>query len=244
MNVLLISANTHIHPYPAYPLGLDYVAGALADRHQVQIVDMNAQGAGDALFDVIEGYAPDVIGFSVRNIDNSDSTHPQGYLSEYRVLIDAIRTRTSSPLVLGGSGFTIFPEELMRALGADYGVIGEGERMSVLLDALEGRKDGAPIPGIVTRHSPAVIPPPMGAPDREKVRPIPAPCQVLSRKGGDDESPDKAGVQLPLHLLHLSSYRRTNPSAFRTGRGGPDGAAVAGGWRQIFFRDGLRLQFK
>jgi radical SAM superfamily enzyme YgiQ (UPF0313 family) len=160
MNVLLISANTHIHPYPAYPLGLDYVAGALADRHQVRIVDMNAQGAGDALFDVIEGYAPDVIGLSVRNIDNSDSTHPQGYLSEYRDLIDAIRTHSSSPLVLGGSGFTIFPKEMMRALGADYGVIGEGERMSVLLDAMAGRKEVAPIPGIVTHRSPAVIPPP------------------------------------------------------------------------------------
>jgi radical SAM superfamily enzyme YgiQ (UPF0313 family) len=160
MNVLLISANTHIYPYPAYPLGLDYVAGALADRHQVKIVDMNAQGAGDTLFDVIEGYAPDIIGLSVRNIDNVDSTHPQGYLSDYRDLIDAIRARSSSPLVLGGSGFTIFPEEMMRALGANYGVIGEGERMALLLDAMEGREEAAPIPGVVTRHFPAVVPPP------------------------------------------------------------------------------------
>ncbi len=103
MNVLLISANTHIYPYPAYPLGLDYVAGALADRHQVQIVDMNAQGAWDTLFDVIEGYAPDVIGLSVRNIDNTDSTHPQGYLSGYRDLVDAIRTRSSSPWSSAGA---------------------------------------------------------------------------------------------------------------------------------------------
>jgi radical SAM superfamily enzyme YgiQ (UPF0313 family) len=160
MKVLLVSANTQLHPYPAYPVGLDYVAGALADRHQVQIVDMNAQGAVAILFDVIEEFAPDVIGLSIRNIDNTDSTHPQGYLSAYRDLIDAIRTRSSSPLVLGGSGFTIFPKEMMRALDADYGVIGEGERMSVLLDAIEGQKEVVSIPGIVTRHSPAVIAPP------------------------------------------------------------------------------------
>jgi radical SAM superfamily enzyme YgiQ (UPF0313 family) len=121
---------------------------------------MNAQGARDTLFDLIEGYAPDVIGLSIRNIDNTDSTHPQGYLTGYRDLIDDIRTRSSSPLVLGGSGFTIFPKEIMRALGADYGVIGEGERMSVLLDAMEARKEVVSIPGIVTRHSPAVIAPP------------------------------------------------------------------------------------
>ena len=32
MKVLLISANTLKEPYPVYPLGLDYVAGAIAER--------------------------------------------------------------------------------------------------------------------------------------------------------------------------------------------------------------------
>ena len=41
MKVLLISANTLTQPYPVYPLGLDYVAGAIANDHKVQIADMN-----------------------------------------------------------------------------------------------------------------------------------------------------------------------------------------------------------
>jgi len=31
MKVLLVSANTLREPYPVYPLGLDYVAGAIAE---------------------------------------------------------------------------------------------------------------------------------------------------------------------------------------------------------------------
>ena len=159
MKVLLVSANTHAQPYPVYPLGLDYVAGAIEDRHQVQIVDMNVQADGNSLFDVIDGFAPEVIGVSIRNIDNLDASDPRGFFSSYRELTDAIRTRSLAPLVLGGSGFTLFPAETLRALGADYGIIGEGERLSVLLDAMECRKEVPSIPGIVTPNSPGVTPP-------------------------------------------------------------------------------------
>ena len=160
MRVLLISANTHTQPYPVYPLGLDYVAGAITECHPVCIVDMNAQVDGKALAKVIEGFGPEAIGLSIRNVDTTDVTHPDGFFSKYKDLVAAIRAQTAVPLVLGGSGFTIFPEPMMRELGADYGIIGEGERLLLLLDALECRKEVPPIPGIVTQHSAAVVPPP------------------------------------------------------------------------------------
>jgi radical SAM superfamily enzyme YgiQ (UPF0313 family) len=160
MKVLLVSANTHTQPYPVYPLGLDYVAGAITERHPVCIVDMNAQEEGKPLAKVIEEFGPEAIGISIRNVDTTDSTHPGGFFSEYKALVDAVRAQTAAPLILGGSGFTIFPEPMMRELGADYGIIGEGERLALLLDALECRKDVPPIPGIVTQRSTAVVPPP------------------------------------------------------------------------------------
>lgn len=160
MRVLLVSANTHTRPYPVYPLGLDYVAGAITERHRVCIVDMNAQEDGEALAKAIDGFVPEVIGLSIRNIDTTDTTHPGGFFTKYKDLVDAIRAQTAVPLVLGGSGFTIFPEPMMRELGADYGIIGEGERLSLLLDALERRKDVPPMAGIVTPHGAAVVPPP------------------------------------------------------------------------------------
>jgi radical SAM superfamily enzyme YgiQ (UPF0313 family) len=160
MRVLLVSANTHTQPYPVYPLGLDYVAGAIAERHPVRIVDMNAQEDGKALAKAIGEFAPEVIGLSIRNVDTTDITHPGGFFLKYKDLVKAIRAQTAVPLVLGGSGFTIFAEPMMRELGADYGIIGEGERLSLLLDALDRRKDVPPISGIVTQRSAAVVPPP------------------------------------------------------------------------------------
>jgi len=40
VRVLLISPNRLRFPYPVYPVGLDYVAGALAARHEVRILDL------------------------------------------------------------------------------------------------------------------------------------------------------------------------------------------------------------
>lgn len=81
MKVLLISANTLTEPYPVYPLGLDYVAGAIAADHQVQIVDMNSIRDYDSLGEIIRQFSPDVIGISLRNIDNTDATDERVYRS-------------------------------------------------------------------------------------------------------------------------------------------------------------------
>jgi radical SAM superfamily enzyme YgiQ (UPF0313 family) len=160
MRVLLVSGNTHTQPYPVYPIGLDYVAGAIADHHSVRIVDMNAQEDGQTLTKAIEGFVPEVVGLSIRNVDTSDTTRKEGFFSGYRDLVAAIRAQTTAPLVLGGSGFTMFPEAMMRGLGADYGVIGEGERLALLLDVLEGRGGELPLPGILTQRSAPAIPAP------------------------------------------------------------------------------------
>ena len=160
MKVLLVSANTLTQPYPVYPLGLDYVAGAIADRHQVRILDLNAEDDENVLFTVIDGFAPDVIGISIRNVDTTDASNPKGFFAGYKALTAALRACSSAAIILGGSGFTIFPGETTCALGADYGIIGEGERLVPLLEALEGRRDAASIPGVVTQHSPVVFPNP------------------------------------------------------------------------------------
>jgi len=160
MKVLLVSANTLTQPYPVYPLGLDYVAGAIADHHQVRILDLNAEDDENVLFTVIDAFTPDVIGMSIRNVDTSDASNPKGFFAGYKELTAHMRARSSAAIILGGSGFTIFPGETMRALGAEYGIIGEGERLVLLLEALEDHRDAASIPGVVTQYSPVVFPTP------------------------------------------------------------------------------------
>lgn len=162
MKVLLVSANTLKDPYPVYPLGLDYVAAAIADDHEVQIADMNELGGVESLAGTIRGFSPDVVGVSLRNIDNTDVEDPMGFMGSYRTIVQAIREHSDAVLVLGGSGFTIHPESFMDVLKADYGILGEGERLSLLLDALENRKDAAAIPGVVTPGLRKPFPPPWG----------------------------------------------------------------------------------
>jgi radical SAM superfamily enzyme YgiQ (UPF0313 family) len=152
MNVLLISANTVLEPYPVYPLGLDYVAAAASVDHRVRSLDLNCPEDREGLPGAVRSFVPDVVGISLRNIDNTDVRHPEGFTAGYRELIRTLRRMTDAPIVLGGSGFTIFPQEIMRLLQADYGIVGEGEPFALLLTALERGRDPAGIPGVIDRR--------------------------------------------------------------------------------------------
>jgi len=144
-------------PYPVYPIGLDYVMNAISPPHQVKIIDMNELKDGNALAVVLKQYQPDIIGLSIRNIDNTDQTNVKTFIGEIRELIGTIRQNSEGLIVLGGSGFTILPDEFMNRLDADFGIMGEGERLQLLLQALARNEDVSGIPGIVTKTSPVTL---------------------------------------------------------------------------------------
>jgi radical SAM superfamily enzyme YgiQ (UPF0313 family) len=152
MRVLLISANTLTDPYPVYPIGLDYVAAALTPAHEVRILDMNCDGI-EAVKSVTVEFRPEVVGVSLRNIDNTDNTDPQQFIAGYRRLTETVRTHSRAPIVLGGAGFSIFPDKLLSTLAADYGIVGEGDHMAALLDALAAGTSPVGLPGVVTADS-------------------------------------------------------------------------------------------
>jgi radical SAM superfamily enzyme YgiQ (UPF0313 family) len=151
MKVLLISPNTLTVPHPVYPLGLDYVKAAIAGRHSVRILDFNVAGP-DALEGELRETPPDVVGLSLRNIDNLDASDPRGFIKDYQAIVEKIRKHSRAMLVLGGSGFTILPDPLMALFDADYGIVGDGERLALLLEALEENKEVSQIPGILSRR--------------------------------------------------------------------------------------------
>jgi len=140
MKVLIISANTETSPYPVYPLGVDYVVGAIRKDHHVSVLDMNGIDNMASFKERLLGIDPEIIGISIRNVDNTDVLNPRGFIKKYRELISTIREFTNAPVVLGGSGFTIFPGKMINALQADYGIIGEGERFAIFLKALEKKR--------------------------------------------------------------------------------------------------------
>ncbi len=160
--VLLISANTLRMPYPVYPLGLDYVAGSLDSRYSTKIVDLNTVLDLDEVGAIIREFSPDFVGISIRNVDNTDTMNSRAFLSDYQNLVREIRKNSQAKLILGGSGYTVFPVEFLQALDADYGIAGEGERLSLLLDALEKNESVQFMPGVVTKETVTVSYDPWG----------------------------------------------------------------------------------
>lgn len=125
---LLVSANRMSSPYPVYPIGIAYIMGALQRHgHRADHVDILASGGYELLEQRLTQNSYDIIGVSIRNIDNVDSTSTQELLPDIAEATRRIRKHSKAPLVLGGPGFSIMPEQLLDHLRADYGIVGEGE---------------------------------------------------------------------------------------------------------------------
>ncbi len=152
MRILLISPNTLIVPYPVYPIGLDYVAGAVSKEHEVHIADLNIISR-DELEKTLAEFSPAIIGISCRNIDNTDASDPLYFIKEYKKLVTWIRSRSKAVIVCGGSGFTIMPEFVLAGVDADYGIVGEGERFALFVDAIKKGEDPTEISGVISQNS-------------------------------------------------------------------------------------------
>ena len=145
MRVLLISANREQLPQPVVPLGLLWVAAALEDAHQVQLLDLCfEEDPRAAVRRAVAAFSPGVVGVSIRNLHTNAYDGTERLLEEYRGVVEAIRESTGAPVVLGGAGFSLRPGTLLATLGADHGVVGEGEwAFRALVDQL-ARGEEAP----------------------------------------------------------------------------------------------------
>lgn len=152
MKILLVSPNTLTVPYPVYPLGLDYVAASVATDHEVQIADLNLLSLTD-LEEKLVTFSPDIIGLSCRNIDNMDEGDSSYFIQDYARIVSVMRLHSKATIVCGGSAFTIMPEKILPILGADYGIIGEGERFGLVVEAIKDGRDPAQLPGVISVSS-------------------------------------------------------------------------------------------
>lgn len=141
MRIAFVSGNREQLPDAVIPLGLLSVMAAVPDRHESTLVDLCfEEDPGGALARRLEEIAPDVVALGMRNIQSADYSGVGHSLAYYRELVQVIRGVTRAPIVLGGSGFSVMPQQLMRHLTPDYGISGEGEgALPALLEALEGR---------------------------------------------------------------------------------------------------------
>ncbi|MDH7568427.1 MAG: B12-binding domain-containing radical SAM protein [Armatimonadota bacterium] len=146
MHLLLVNTN-RMRP-PVAPIGLDYVGAALrAAGHAVSLLDLCFEDDPLAAVDRALAAAHfQLIGVSLRNTDDCYYPGRHWFLPDARAVVQRVQGVTGLPAMLGGVGFSIMPEAVLRFTGAAWGIRGEGE--FALLRVASGEEN---VPGLVRR---------------------------------------------------------------------------------------------
>ena len=152
MRVLLIQAiSTHDCGEVVFPLGLARLAAVIGGRHEVRGLDLNFNPfPWPELIRTLDDFRPQVVGVSFRNLDPL-AGNLLSFVPHLKTLAALLKEHMPTvPLVLGGSGFTLFAERLMAEVPEiDLAVAGEAERIfPQLLENLGGPDK---VPGVLWR---------------------------------------------------------------------------------------------
>jgi radical SAM superfamily enzyme YgiQ (UPF0313 family) len=155
--ILLISTNRCAMPDAVFPIGLACLNAALRRAgHDTRWFDCSADS--QPLAGVLAEYRPHFVGVSVRNIDDVLIRKRETYFGGLDTITETVRHVNPCPVILGGSGYSIFPKRLLQLTDADYGIQGEGEEsFSALISALAHGGDVTDIPGLVYRRGQEMV---------------------------------------------------------------------------------------
>lgn len=141
MKILLAQAYLGGTEPPVFPLGLSCLASSITG-HELKVFDPNvSEDPFPELSDILETFRPDIVGFSLRNIDSTNKRKVVFYYLYIKEMIDIVRAGScrDARIIIGGSGFSMFAQEIMKdEPRIDYGVFLEGEStFHELLENLE-----------------------------------------------------------------------------------------------------------
>ena len=171
MKILLIATNRHdrllgrLEARPM-PVGLAYVAGHLDDkRHTLKILDLMFSTDYLAETDMAaREFEPDLIGLSIRNLDNQSYINTRWALPVTAEVIQHLRAVTRAPIVCGGPAFSILPTECFAYLRPDthgtgfLGIAGDGgDSFAELADRLDAGEPYHHLPGLVFQKGDEII---------------------------------------------------------------------------------------
>lgn len=169
LKIAFLSVNKHKAPYPVYPIGVSYLASYLREKEttwDVRIFDMNLVEYEKCVSNITE-FNPDYIGISLRNIDDVNFYNQENFIFEYRDLVIDIRKKIDAKIILGGAGFSLYPELLYDFIKPDYALIGEGEKsLYSLISAVESGGDIDNVDGILYKKNNVNVITERGIPDR------------------------------------------------------------------------------
>ncbi|MBM3707632.1 MAG: radical SAM protein [Actinobacteria bacterium] len=131
--ILLINSN--LMKPPVTPIGLDYIGSILMrNGFNVELLDLNfSKNIKDDIKKKLANNSFLAVGINIRNTDDCYYLSQDFFLPKIKDIVRFIRKYSEAPLFLGGGGFSIAPLEITKYLGADYGIIGDGEITSLRL---------------------------------------------------------------------------------------------------------------
>src|SRR3990170_202092 len=153
MKILMVYTNTDRELAPA-PLGASLVAARLRrDGHEVRFLDlMFARSPAKEAARVASEFEPDLVCYSIRNVDNQSAMDFFDPLPTIQSVVSAVRTVCPAPTLLGGTAFSTFPVQFLEALGANYGIAGDDlDPISRFVSSLAAGSPDWSVPGLVYR---------------------------------------------------------------------------------------------
>ncbi|MCX7918314.1 MAG: cobalamin-dependent protein [bacterium] len=162
MKILLVQAHTGRKDFGlVYPIGLAYLAAALTtppNQYEVKIYDPNLESDPyGTLSEIILSFHPDIVGISQRNIDTTNLRDLYVHWKTLQPTVQLIRRLIPEAItVVGGSGFSLFAEQIMRQVPeVDFGVFREAEES--FPELLANLSDPEKVPGIFYRKDGKVL---------------------------------------------------------------------------------------
>jgi len=154
MKVLFFSCSMPDLIMPTLPLGMVSVATAVQQAdHDVKLVDVLPDCDFEAAVTAaLKDFIPDAIGIAVRNIDDQSMTDTRFLLDPLKTITATCRALTKAPIILGGAGYSMYPELLLEWLDGDIGIVGDGEAgLPAVLDQLRLGVDVTMIKGVYVK---------------------------------------------------------------------------------------------
>ena len=171
MKILLINSNRYKYPWPVIPYGLCAIASSLeAAGHEVNALDLcfSSDPAGE-IGRAISGFNPELVGVSIRNIDNGAGHNTTFLLDKVRdETIAPLKMHYNGPVVIGGPAVGVNGVEMLHYFDLGLAVKGDGElAVTELARRLESDTPLNGLPGLVRRVNGEIVEenPPWPAPD-------------------------------------------------------------------------------
>lgn len=128
--------NTNVAQPPVSPIGLEYIGEALVEAGvPVRLLDLAFETDWQAaLVRELKASQPMVVGLSVRNTDDCCFATRKTFLPWIEAVVAEVKRLTEAFVLLGGVGFSIMPDVILRLTQADAGIAGDGEEVVLALN--------------------------------------------------------------------------------------------------------------